>query len=127
MDRRSWDLRLAWAAAGIAGFLWLGIEDQGLAGVFAVAGLLCSAIGLTVLHKRGRGPAWAMLIGLVLGSAVPLAAILLMFLKVSLHSHPVPEFTPDDVRAALSRIPMWALAGLLAGAATAILRADRRG
>ncbi|MGH2606477.1 MAG: hypothetical protein ACRDG5_07775, partial [Anaerolineales bacterium] len=117
----------AWAAAGIAWFFWLGMEDQGLGTVFAVAGLAWSAIGLTVLRGRDRGPAWAVWVGLLSGSAVPLIATLLMFLKVSLHGHSVPDFTLDDVRAALARTPLWALAGLLAGAAAGILRASSRG
>ena len=127
MGRSSWGPRLAWAAAGLAWFFWLGLEDQGLGTVFAVAGLACLAIGIAVLRGGDRGPAWAVLVGLLSGSAVPLIATLLMFLKVSLHGHPVPDFTLDDVRAALGRTPQWALAGLLAGAAAAILRASSRG
>ena len=127
MGLRSWDVRLAWAAAGLAWFLWLGLEDQGLGTVFALAALACSTIGLSVVRGRDRGPAWAVWVGLLSGSAVPLIATLLMFLKVSLHGHAVPDFTLEDVRAALARTPLWALAGLLAGAAAAILRASSRG
>lgn len=126
MSRSSWAVRLAWAVTGLAGFLWLGLEDQGLGTVFAVASLACSAIGLTVLRRRDRGPAWAIVVGLLSGSAVPLAATLLMFLKVSLHGHPTPDFTLEDIRAALGRTPLWALAGLLAGTAATILRGSDR-
>jgi hypothetical protein len=120
------ELRLAWAAAGITWFFWLGREDQGLGGVFFLSALVCLALALTLLRSGDRGRGWPVVVGVLGGAAVPLAAVVLMFLKVSLHTHPEPDFGLQDVVVALQRTPLWAVAGFLAGAAAALLRMQDR-
>jgi hypothetical protein len=64
--------------------------------------------------------------GLVGGATVPPLADILMLVKVSLHSHAVPDFTARDLGAVLGRTPVWALAGLAAGLALGLVHMARR-
>jgi hypothetical protein len=126
-------VRIAWAIAGVAWFLWVGAEDAGPAGPVAVSALLAAAWGMSVvMGKEGEEEAKnvaarrLLLLGLAAGAAVGPLAALLMLLKVSIHAHPVPDFAPSDLRAAIGRTPLWAGVGLLLGAAGALVQAARR-
>jgi hypothetical protein len=123
---------LAWAVAGAIWVLWLGFEDRGPATPVGMAAILAAAWGATAFLKEGdaragRQPGRALLIGLAAGSAVGPGAALLMLIKTSIHSHPVLDFTPADLSAAIGRTPIWAGVGLLAGAGVALLVAAREG
>lgn len=60
-------------------------------------------------------------LGFIGGMTVAPLAVVLMTIKVSLHSHPIPDFNAADVRAVLGRIPAWCLAGMLAGVGVELL------
>jgi hypothetical protein len=47
--------------------------------------------------------------------AVTPLAVVLMLMKLSLHTHPYPDLLPVDLTAVLGRTPVWALAGLAVG------------
>jgi hypothetical protein len=123
-ERRRWTSLIAWAAAGAVWFLWLGSEDVGPRTPVAVSAVLAAAWGLSVaLRREGEEAARRLLlVGLAAGAAVGPLAALLMLIKVSIHAHPVPEFTPTDLRAAIGRTPLWAGIGLLVGAAAALVQ-----
>lgn len=132
--------RTAWLVAGTIWFVWLGVEDRGPGGPLLVAGSGAMAAGLSLLRRwRAVGKAsrtlavrlpkgmpiderivwlWqAALTGLAAGAAAAPLGALLMLVKISLHAHPVPDFTLADILAGLQATPAWTLAGLCAGGA----------
>lgn len=121
----SWPTRIAWGLAGLAWFVWLAYEDNGLIAVQLVATLIAAATGLTVLRRAQDDKAIPPrtlvvrcgLVGLLSGSTVGLYAALLITVKVALHAHPQPDFSILDLLRILSRTPVWAAAGLLVGLA----------
>lgn len=126
-DRRRWAVRIAWAVAGLVWFVWLGAEDRGPATAIGVSVVLATAWGLSTAREALTRAPWRLpLVGLAAGSAVGPLAALLMLIKTSIHAHPVPDFTPEDLRAAISRLPLWAGVGLLLGVAGVLLAAARR-
>jgi hypothetical protein len=119
---------LAWGITGLAWFLWLGIEDRSVTPVLVVALLVSSSVVLGLPLKewgwRRDSPSgrWqAALIGLLTGATVPLLATLLMFMKVSLHSHDQPDFSIDQVIAVLRTVPIWSISGGLVGVAWSVI------
>lgn len=120
-----WPTRIAWGLAGLAWFVWLAYEDNGLTAVQLVAGLIAVATGLTVLRRlvddRAILPRTLVvrcgLVGLLGGATAGLYASLLITVKVALHTHPQPDFSILDLLAIVGRTPAWAAAGLLAGLA----------
>lgn len=122
-------LRLLWAAAGVAWLIWLGWEDRSTTPVLILAVLIAAAIGSTWLERWRRPTAahpgwrWAAA-GALMGGAVPLLATVLILVKVSLHGHNPSDFSQADIGQVLRRIPVWALAGLLAGVGRALM--DKR-
>ncbi len=116
-------------SAGVSWFFWFTYEDRGLVAVMLVASAFAAGIGLTAL-ARWLGDrvlsqsAWlvgASLAGLAGGASVGVVAVLLMLVKVSLHDHPVPDFTQADLGAVLGRTPVWAISGALVGGALGLL------
>lgn len=110
---------------GLALFFWIGQEDTTLAPVLALgAGL--PALLMFRYFMRSNLPARRAhltlgMVGLLAGGAVPLVTSLLIALKVALHSHTHPDYAPAVVLDLLSRLPLWAAAGLLLGLALALL------
>jgi hypothetical protein len=60
-------------------------------------------------------------VGLLTGTLVAPVAVLLILIKISLHSHGTPDFTSGDIGAVMNRTPVWALAGVLSGEALGLL------
>ncbi len=118
-----WTRRLAWIAFGLLWFFWLGYEDRSTLTVMLVAAALAGVLVLEgwarwVRSAGGRRKlARAVVLGAGIGAAVGPLTALLMLLKLSLHAHPIPDFSSQQVWLALKVTPIWALAGALAGAA----------
>jgi hypothetical protein len=93
--------------------------------VMPLAALLGAGLGLTLIQRVARGPLWPVVAGVLSGTAVPLIAVVLMLVKVSLHAHSNPDFGLADVERAFSLTPVWALAGLLAGASLKVWESAR--
>lgn len=130
--RRSQPQRLAWLLAGLFWLAWLGYEDRGLTAVVLLAGCLGAALGLTAWARWGEVSAgWrpaavrGALLGALAGASVAPLAALLILVKTSLHTHPVPDFTAADLGRVLEVWPAWTGAGLLAGLAGAGLAVER--
>jgi hypothetical protein len=127
---RRWPARLAWLVAGLGWLVWLGLEDRSTNGPLLVALALVVAGTLTLL-RRWKDPLRAMRwphslgLGLLAGASVPALAVVLMFVKVSLHSHPVADFNLDQIRWVLARAPVWAAIGLLMSAARLLIAGPR--
>lgn len=123
----TWADRLLWALVALAWFLWIGYEDRSLTIVMLVALLLAIRLFVSLrLRWTSRGgerfaqPLWNAVLGSASGASVPVLAALLILVKVSLHNHPVPDFQIEDIQAVLGRTAVWALAGLLVGAAIGV-------
>lgn len=126
-----WVVRSAWVVAAPAWFLWLAYEDRNLSTVIGMSAVICAAFGLTWFSKwrggklagRRRWLLESMGIGLLAGTLVAPVAVLLILLKISLHSHGTPDFTTSDIAEVMNRLPVWALAGILCGEALGLLGA----
>ena len=61
-----------------------------------------------------------MALGAISGGFVGPIAVILALVKTSLHQHAQADFSSEDLTLFVERIPIWALAGLLFGAAESI-------
>ncbi|MCA9914125.1 MAG: hypothetical protein KC496_12285 [Anaerolineae bacterium] len=102
---------------------WMSLEDHS-ANNAAIIGITSSfLLGLQSLLRRYGGqslavrwlPLTGLLVGGVLGAASALSTALLMFFKTAWHAHPYPDFPPQMILAMLERLPVWGIAGGLAG------------
>lgn len=116
-------LRWFWIATGLSLAIWFAIEDRSLMLVTIEAALLSTGLGatgaariLSRLKPAGwRRTAWLAGVGALTGTAWGPMALLLIAIKTSLHTHPVPDFTESDVVAILNRIPIWTVIGAVLG------------
>jgi hypothetical protein len=126
-----WVARLAWVVAAPAWFVWLASDDRGVGAIMAVAAIVCVAFALSGIARwrGGKGVGrrrWlleSMAVGLLTGGLVPPVAVLLILIKISLHSQGTPGFTLGDIGGILNRLPVWALAGVLTGEAMGLIGA----
>jgi len=124
-----WVVRFAWAVAAPAWFVWLAFEDRNLNTVMGLSAVVCVAFALTgvarwrggKLTDRRRWLLESMGVGLLTGALVAPVAVLLILVKISLHSDGTPEFTSGDIGAVMNRAPVWALAGVLSGEALGLI------
>jgi hypothetical protein len=129
-----WAVRSAWAFSGLLWFFWLGYEDRSLTSVMLVAVAIIIAASITIFYRTiwsrevpgSRGFFWTSLLGLVAGLSVGPTTVLLVAVKISLHDHPVPDFTALDMVSVLGRIPIWGIIGLLSGMAIGWVAATRK-
>jgi hypothetical protein len=124
--------RLAWFLTGLFWLAWLGYEDRGLTVVVLLAGCIASALGVSAWTRwraehAGNWSAWlrCAVLGALAGASVAPLAALLILVKTSLHAHPLPDFSAEDLGRVLSVWPAWTGAGLLVGLAGAGLAAER--
>jgi len=111
---------------GLLVFFWISYEDTTLTPVTLLSATLMGLIFLRFKARYARLNDWQIsALGLAAGSAVPLIATLLVAIKVSLHSHPQPDFPPETIMALIGRLPVWAFVGLVIGLATALNRRYR--
>jgi hypothetical protein len=112
---------------GFAVLLWLQVEDN------RVITVVLFGLGLSMLiawHKASRllrrvSLIEAALLGAIVGAGTALTTGGLMLLKTGMHSHIYPDYPPAQMIAILSRLPVWALAGGLAGLGLALARRAR--
>lgn len=126
-----WTARSAWVVTGLAWFVWLAYEDRSLGTVIGLSAVICLAFALTAVErwrggKKAERRRWlleSMGIGLVTGALVAPVAVVLILIKISLHSHGTPDFTTGDIAEVMNRLPVWSLAGTLCGEALGLLGA----
>lgn len=128
-------LRWLWIAIGLTLTIWIGIEDRSLKLVTIEAALVSAGLGASgavrILSRlqpvAWRRTAWLGGIGGLAGAAWGPIALVLIAIKTSLHTHPVPDFTQADIAGVLNRIPVWMVIGALLGLGVGLLGlADRR-
>jgi hypothetical protein len=121
--------RWALIGGGLAVFLWLRLEDHGVATALLM-GLLLTALALVWgVWPRLAGRALSarrLLLSLALtgaagGLLTALFSALLMLLKNGFHGHLYPDYPLTLIEGTLARAPAWALAGALLGAGAALL------
>ncbi len=108
---------------GVAFFFWLGYEDVGaqLAINFGVSGSVLAVWHVVARRWHRQMPAAALRaaqlggLGLLAGLGGVALTILLMTIKISLHSHDYPDFSLRDVIAVVRWLPVWMIAGGLGG------------
>ena len=115
--------RLAMTAAGILILLWSGIEDRD---VLTVTALGCSlSLTASLFYARAhftRRTLWhSALTGAAAGALSNIATVLLMLFKNLHHAHVFPDYPPALMLAMLERLPLWTLAGSLAGLGLCLL------
>jgi hypothetical protein len=126
-----WVARFGWVIAAPACLVWFDLEDRGLAVVMGLSAVVCLAFALSGIARwrggkqieRRRWLLESMGTGLLWGALVAPVAVLLILIKISLHSHGTPDFTTGDINQVMARLPVWALAGVLAGEAMGLIGA----
>ncbi len=127
-------LTVATALFAVAFFFWVGVEDTAVGPVAALgAAATVLAFGQAVRARWGSRPLsraeWFTLMslgGAATGLGAAPATVLLMAIKVSLHSHAYPDYSPQAVIGIFTRAPLWGAAGLLAGMGLSVLGLARR-
>lgn len=112
---------------GVIVLIWLSAEDNAMLPVTLLgwtgAALLVVRRGGHFLHGSAkRRVIVAAALGLAIGAGAALATAGLMLLKTGMHSHINPDYLPEQFIGILSRAPVWALAGSLAGLGASFLR-----
>lgn len=115
--------RLLTALLGIVILFWSGIEDKDVITVTALGWLLSVlAVMFSLMsHLGGRtlGAAALLKLAALAGSAVAALSsamtVLLMLFKDLRHGHVYPDYPPPLMLGILERLPLWSLAGGLAG------------
>ena len=108
---------------GIAVLIWSGFEDNDAALVTILGALSATSVTMTIcdqrfLRDRLSGcdvPIRAAFTGALIGALAGLATPLLMLFKDLRHAHIFPDYPPGMMLDTLVRLPIWALAGALAG------------
>ncbi len=108
---------------GIAVLLWSSLEDNDAMLVTILGALLAIAATMTLFKLpflRARFPSddlpkRATVAGALVGTLASVTTPLLMLFKDLRHAHVFPDYPPGMMLAMLERMPMWALAGGLAG------------
>lgn len=116
-------VRVAWFVTGLLWFMWLGIEDRGIVVILLLGAAISFSAALTGLDRWGSGKIlserqwWLRWAGFGLSMAIGIGplALLLMMVKVGLHSHGLSDFDLGDVQQMLGVWPIWGMGALLLG------------
>jgi hypothetical protein len=106
-------------ATGILVLVWLSIENDSLF-LLIIISALTTTLGMIVLLSRSSRLVLArwytyLLVGAVTGFLIIPVALMLVLVRIGLHNHPQPDFTPEQVQALLRLTPASILAGFLTG------------
>jgi hypothetical protein len=106
--------KLVFIACGFLGILWLFFEDNNLNWLKLLS---LSFSGLLIIYsiRLPSRPAWFhyLLLGVVFGFLVTLTALLMMVLKMGLHTHPLPEYSLEQFKEIVYLTPIWAFSAIL--------------
>ena len=112
---------------GLYGVVWLSLEGAVGQVMLLAAGLALLGAGYVTQRllggkvlAPGRWLLFSAALGALLGLANGLLALILMAVKTGLHGHG-PEFTAVEIEWVISQIPLWSLAGLIAGLGLGLL------
>ena len=121
--------RAALLLTGLAILLWSGLEDSDSSAVTLLGALSAITLTLWLLSRIRAGPAFnpfsIALAGALAGALASLCTAALMLFKNLRHAHIFPDYPAEMLLAVLERLPVWAIAGGLAGLAIGLLLASR--
>lgn len=108
---------------GVAVLIWSSLEDNDALLVTILGALSATALTMTVFSMpalRERLPRGDLLNratagGALIGAFASVATPLLMLFKDLRHAHIFPDYPPGMILETLAKLPVWALAGALAG------------
>jgi len=111
---------------GIAVFMWLSPDERG----WVVVGYGWALAALTVINgwfgwrTKPRRRHWQIVAMVSAGGIMGVSAAIytagLMLLKTALHNHVYPDYPLSVIIGIFARLPAWATAGALIGAASAV-------
>ncbi|MDQ7027602.1 MAG: hypothetical protein Q9P44_18825 [Anaerolineae bacterium] len=115
---------------GLVLLIWLSLEDNGVLSVALLGTGAATLFTMIWLLKRIGGQVIALRVwffgllglGAAIGALSTLITTLLMFFKTGWHGHGFADYPPTMILAMLQRMPIWTLAGLLVGLASAMIR-----
>ena len=115
--------RLLMMMAGIVILGWSGLEDKDAVTVTGLGWLLSVLTVMLGMMSRFGGRKLgtssllklAALVGFAVGGLSSLMTVSLMLFKNLLHGHIYPDYPPSLMLGVLERLPIWMLAGGLAG------------
>ena len=123
-------MRGALLLTGLAILLWSGLEDMDASAVTLLGALSSITLTLWLLSRIADGLAVTALqialAGALAGALASLCTAALMLFKNLRHAHVFPDYPAEMLLAALARLPVWALAGGLAGFGIGLLLASRQ-
>jgi hypothetical protein len=126
-------LRIATVLVGLYAVVWISLEGDLWRLLLLSAGLSLVAGGYAMQRflggrqlSKGRWLLASAGIGFLVALSAGLLALLLMAVKTGLHSHG-PEFSAEQLDWLLRQIPIWAIAGALAGLGLGLLAANYQG
>jgi hypothetical protein len=132
--RRGSSFYLWWRWLGIglgaAVLIWLSLEENKILPAILLATGLCSWAAVNLLRESGTSSRQLIFrsaaVGLLAGLLVSPVAISLIIIKGGLHTHPQPDFSPDQIQAVFSRMIYFTVSGFLLGMASALFRIASR-
>ena len=114
---------------GLAILFWSGLEDSDAGAVTLLGALSSLSFTLWLLSRVATGHALKLLYfglsGALVGALAALCTATLMLFKNLRHAHVFPDYPAAMLLAALERLPLWAIAGALAGLGLGLLLASR--
>lgn len=114
---------------GLAILLWSGLEDSDATAVTLLGALTSISLTLQLLSRHSAGRRVSALhiglAGLLAGALASLCTVALMLFKNLRHAHIFPDYPAEMLLAVLDRLPIWAMAGGLAGLGIGLLLAPR--
>ena len=122
-------VRLAWILTGLMWFVWLGVEDRGVVLVLLLGTSISVSASITGLERWGKGRIlsgrlwWTSWLGFGISGAIGMGplALLLISVKVSLHSHELPDFNLSHVLQVIDVWPVWGLGMLIVALGLGVL------
>ena len=114
---------------GLAILFWSGLEDSDTSAVTLLGALSSISLTLWLLSRLAASPSMRALhialAGALAGALAALCTATLMLFKNLRHAHIFPDYPAEMLLAVLERLPLWAIAGGLAGLGIGLLLTPR--
>lgn len=121
--------RCALLLTGLAIFHWSSLEDSDASAAVMLGTLASVSLSLWLLGRIAAGRALhsshIALAGAISGALASLCTAALMLFKNLRHAHVFPDYPAEMLLAVLQRLPVWTIAGGLAGLGIGLLLASR--
>jgi hypothetical protein len=112
---------------GLYAVVWISLEGALWQAILLAVGLIVLGVGYLLQRILGgrhiTSLRWLLLcsgLGAASGAGSALLTLAVMAVKTGLHGHG-PEFTTADIEWVLNQLPLWTMAGLIAGLGLGLL------